>query len=789
MFLRILKKDLKRKKTMNVILLLFIILSAMFVASSVNNIITVMGALDFYFEKADVPDYFVATKDAKEMALSDSFGEILEIENYKVEKIFYATSDNFFTDNTPLEINNTSIIMNFEDAAMNFFDKENNLVENVQEGTVVVTEKVLRNSDIEIGDIIEIRIEDVSLFLEVAGGCKDAIFGSDTMGMARFILNEKDFLKFQENESISTMYAGSLCYIETENIPAVEEAIGEENGIIFNGDINMIKMTYIMNMLIAGVLLVVSVCLILVAFVVLHFTITFMLTDEFREIGIMKAIGIASIKIRGLYMVKYLMLAIVGTAIGFFASIPFSNLLLQSVSESMVLGNDNMLLLNFICCIIVVVVIIWFSFVCTGRVKKFTPIDAIRSGTTGERLSKKSILRLRKTRMKPTLFMAMNDILSSPKCFATIILEYMICLVLVLILVNATNTLGSGKLINSFGMTQSDVYLSTGNAEIMSFMTTEGREKVNDRMTEIEKTLAENDMSAKCSVEFNFKFNITHGENSFKSTALQGVGTTTDMYKYYNGTAPMKENEIAITPLVSEKLNIDIGDTVIISHSMGEREYIVTALYQSMNNMGEGIRFHETAEIDFAQATGVFAFQIDFDDNPDEETIYKRIERIKEIYDVETVYTAGEYVENIVGGVGMLDSVKMLTLSVVMIIIALVTILMQRSFIAKERNEVAILKVIGFKTGAIIKWYTLRFGIVGIIATFIALILNMPLTELLLTPIFKMMGAVYGVEYEINHIDVFVIYPLIVLAISVICAFLTSIYTKTIKTLQALDIE
>ena len=51
MYLRILRKDLKRKKTMNIILLIFILLSATFIASSVNNIVTVSTALDYFFEK------------------------------------------------------------------------------------------------------------------------------------------------------------------------------------------------------------------------------------------------------------------------------------------------------------------------------------------------------------------------------------------------------------------------------------------------------------------------------------------------------------------------------------------------------------------------------------------------------------------------------------------------------------------------------------------------------------------------------------------------------------------
>lgn len=49
MFFRILKNDFKRKKTMNVILLLFIILAAMFVASGINNVVTVMNGTDYFF--------------------------------------------------------------------------------------------------------------------------------------------------------------------------------------------------------------------------------------------------------------------------------------------------------------------------------------------------------------------------------------------------------------------------------------------------------------------------------------------------------------------------------------------------------------------------------------------------------------------------------------------------------------------------------------------------------------------------------------------------------------------
>ena len=54
MLWKTIKKDLKRKKTMNIILLLFVILATVFVASGINNVVTVMNGTDYYFQKAQL---------------------------------------------------------------------------------------------------------------------------------------------------------------------------------------------------------------------------------------------------------------------------------------------------------------------------------------------------------------------------------------------------------------------------------------------------------------------------------------------------------------------------------------------------------------------------------------------------------------------------------------------------------------------------------------------------------------------------------------------------------------
>ena len=76
MFLRILQKDLKRKRTMNMILLLFIILASMFLASSVDNLAAVSGAIDHFLDMAKVPDSIaIALLDGEQDGIADFLKE------------------------------------------------------------------------------------------------------------------------------------------------------------------------------------------------------------------------------------------------------------------------------------------------------------------------------------------------------------------------------------------------------------------------------------------------------------------------------------------------------------------------------------------------------------------------------------------------------------------------------------------------------------------------------------------------------------------------------------------
>lgn len=792
MYLSILKRDLRRKRAMNIILLVFIILASMFVSSSVNNIISVTSALDHYFEMADAPDYFAATMNKSGITdPGEVFGKAEHIDRFQTEDIIYLSHSNILRDGESLNASkNTQLLQSDKDISINYFLDDGGILESVPKGKFYATALVAKNAGLEIGDKIMVEVEGVSREFSFAGSIKDAILGSEMMAMPRFIINSEDFAAFSKNETIHQLYGGKLCYIHTADVGKMLLEIAEiSESFIFTGDRAFIRFTYVFDMIVTGILLVVSLMLIAVAFVVLRFTITFTISEEFREIGVMKAIGIRDLKIRGLYLTKYAALAVVGTVIGLVFSFPFGRLLISVSSKSVIISSQNTAFINVACAVFVVGVILLFCFGCTAKVKKMTPIDAVRSGQTGERFRKKSFMSLGRSKLNTTIFLALNDVLSNPRRYGMITLTFFLCLSLLLILSASVTTLKSKTLLTCFSSADCDVMIDNGD-DTLKFMTQSGRENLEEYLEDIETVLTQNGMPAKCMQEYVFNLSVRHGEQENKISIFQGTGTTMDMYAYTAGSMPQSSNEIAITKLAADSIKADIGDTVTIGMVDGDREYIITAFYQTMATQGSQIRFYTDVNVNYVQATGYNELQIQFTDAPDDAEIARRIEKIEALYpEFIEVHTAAEWVEGSVGVADALTAVKTMSAVLTIILAALVTVLMERSFITREQGEIALMKAVGMRDGKIYAHHAVRFAIVGVAVVILAEVFAMPLTHLTIDPIFKMMGMELAVDYVIAPLEMYLIFPFIILVTTVAGAFLTSLYTRRIKASDTADIE
>lgn len=783
MYFNILKKDLRRKKIMNIILLIFIVLATMFVSSSVNNILNVTSALDNYLDMAGAPDYLVATRNKIfEADLTAVLNSTKSIEDYSVEKLLFLAPENFiFEGENITALGGTNVIQSDERLSLNYFLADGNKLEKVEPGEIYITEGKAEKIGLKKGDIITIEIDGVKNEFVFAGEIKDVIFGAKSMQIQRYIISSKDYKEYTSNSKTEKIYGGNLIYIHTNNI---ENTLSEikllTDNSILNIDKSKIKLCYILDMVVTGIILVVSIIFIIIAFIILRFTITFTLAEEFREIGVMKAIGISNLKIRGLYLVKYTALSITGAFIGLILSFPFGKMLLLNVSStSIMISNQNSIFINMFCVVIVVFVILMFCFGCTSKVKKMNPIDAIRNGQTGERFRKKNCMKLGKSRLPSTSFLALNDIVSSPKRFCIIAIIFFVCTSLPLVLSATVSTLKSGSLYSVLSIVDSDVVVGDNPAE---FSIENGHEELEKFLNNLEDKLEKNGMPANCIKEMMFSLPVSFNGNEAKLPIYQGTGTTMDMYQYLEGTVPENSNEIAITKISANKIKATIGDTITIKTIDGDKNYIITAFFQSMHSNGDGIRLHTNEEINYIQTFHEINTQIIFTDNPDKEEIEIRVEKIKEIFpEFETVKTSVEFISDMLGVTEPLNAIKILIAIITVLLVALISVLMERSFIEKEQGEIGLMKAIGISGKTIYLYHALRFLFIGMISVMISEIFAIPLTHLCIDSLFKMMGLETGVDYVINPMETFITFPAIVFITTMICAYLTSMYIRKIK--------
>ncbi len=782
MYLRILKKDLKRKKTMNVILLIFIILAAMFIASGTNNMLTVTNALDSFFEKADVPDYWLALTDKKDFESFEEFAKKNDY-SYKVSRMIQVAAKDAKIGDEKFVYDNMLGLSSIGD--IKIFDKDNGEISEITDGEIYVSAEIFDSvyNDFHEGSKIRIKLGDKEREFTLKGYVKDALMGSAMIGMTRFFISEND-LKFFDGENVSVyelvnVYTDDTEYSDKFNEMGINTTMLVDNSII--------KKMYLMDMLIAAIMLVVSVCLILISMVILRFIINFTITEEFREIGVMKAIGIRNSCIRGLYIAKYLAISVVGTVVGLGLSFPFGKLLMEKVSRKIVISGEDNFLINIIAAALVAVIVVFFCYLCTRKIRIFSPIDAIRNGETGERYLRKGFIHLSKSKLAAVPFMAVNDILSGLKKYISMIIIFILGTLLIVIPVNTINTLRSDGLISMFNMTKSDHVISQ---ELLLSDNADNEKKIKDGLNEVKSFLLENEIEADVFQEIFFRSNISKGDKKANSMSFLGIGgVTTDMYTYIEGTAPQNENEVALSYILADKIDAKIGDDVEIKTGEKTKTYTVTAINQSMNNLGEGIRFYQDEEFDWNYVIGSFGIQINYKDAPDDDALSVRKSLLEKHYADADIYNSGEYISYMIGNVAeQLESIKTLILIIILCINILVVVLMVKSFITKEKSEIALLKAVGFNNKSLTMWQAIRIGIVLIISVILGVLLSMPLLPLIITPIFKIMGA-YSIEYAIRPLEVYVMYPLILFAVTVLAAFISAQSLRRISSSEISNIE
>ncbi|WP_049728344.1 ABC transporter permease [Dorea sp. D27] len=777
MIRNILKRDMKRRKSVNLILFLFIMIATIFLASSVNNILVVTSSVEYYMDYANVPDInLVITGDSEKETLEEWIGDKGPgVEEYDYNTLLTLIKKNitFRKDGGDEQPDlNGGVYLGTTDARYCKVYDRNGKEFALADDEAALSTSVMESSGLKEGDRITVNVGGESREYRIKVQTKDAAFGSEMVGMTRILVNPEEYSRFADKNEGEMI---GLYYIDTSEVNQFIKELNRQN---FSTVINTVtkdtySLAYSFDMIMAALLILIGICLILIALLVLRFTIVFTIEEDYREIGIMKAIGLKEFAIQKIYLTKYAALVCGGALVGFAASVPVSRQMVAGVSKNMIMEDSSANIgINLLCTTAVVFFVLLFCYSCTRRMNKISAISAIRGGHTGERFGRIRGLTLhRRKRLPVPMYLAMNDMVRQTKRYFILMAAFCLSFILITIPLNTLNTMRSTEMAGKFAINpESAAYVEDIERQGGSSIKT-GHE-LEKNMKRVEDELAEKGYQASLTGIPIYFFSFKEKENGTQSKimTIQPLGGNADYMTYQQGEAPLLPDEIAFSEKILEENGWEIGDRVETGMEGRTRNLIITGTYSDYMQMGKSARLNPEIDLRDEPMFDCWNIMVDMEtDQSQEETAGE----LKSALPAYGWLTAQEFVDGNVGGIqkSLQDLVIPMT-GMLCGVIMLITLLMERLFIVREKGEIAMMKSIGFRNGSIKVWQVLRMTGVALVSMAAAVPLSLVSNRWVLKPIFAIMGA--DVDIQVVSWQVYGVYPGILLAGIVAAAYLAA---------------
>ena len=217
----------------------------------------------------------------------------------------------------------------------------------------------------------------------------------------------------------------------------------------------------------------------------------------------------------------------------------------------------------------------------------------------------------------------------------------------------------------------------------------------------------------------------------------------------------MLENEIAFSRKVMEKEGWSIGDKIMTSIHGEDRSFIITGTYSDYAQLGESARLNPKINCDQEILFDYWEVMVYMDTTLSQQELVKKMQKEFPQYQWNT---AQEVVDQNVGGIQ--DSLQTMLLPMTAMlcgVMMLITVLMEKLFVAREKGEIAMMKSIGFRNSSIRLWQMTRMLVVALCSMIIAIPLSLLSNQFILKPIFAIMGA--NINIQVNMIEAYLIYP------------------------------
>ncbi|MEO3946354.1 ABC transporter permease [Gorillibacterium sp. CAU 1737] len=744
---RIIRNDIRKSKAVSFTTLFFVAAAALLLSLAALLMVNLAGSIETLMTKAKAPHFMQMHSGTVDRARLEAFAR----QQGDVEAM--QVVDFLNLDGSQLIINGRSYADSVQDNGLSTQNKQfdflldlNGQVIEPAKGELYVPVSYRKDGRVQVGDLAVIAGNE----FRVAGFLRDAQMNSLLASSKRFLVNEQDYAKMQAFGS--TEYLIEFRLKDLSRLSAFQAAYTSA-GLEAGGPAVTYPLFRMLNAISDGlmiaVILLISVLVVSIAFLCIRLTLLARIEEDYREIGVMKAIGLRVSDIKALYLAKYAVLAGAGSLVGFALSFAFRGALLENIRLSMGEGENTSLALLVGVLGVLLVFLMMMAYVrhVLNRFRKISAAEAVRFGERQEKSAGAKQVRLSRSKsINTNVFLGIKEVLARKRLYTTLLAVLVLSTFIMLVPHNLSNTISSKSFISYMGIGMSDLRFDIQQTD-----------HISEKAAVLAKAL-ESDRSVTRHAVLTTKSFLTVKEDGSEERIKIELGDHSVFpVAYSGGRAPAAGNEVALSAMNAQELEKKVGDSMTLLIDDKESIFTVCGIYSDITNGGK------TAKAAFPAPSADTMWSVVYAELADPTLAESKVSAYAATYPFVKVSPVEEYKTQTFGStMNAIDLASRVALAVALAVMALITVLFMNMLVAKDRTSIAVMKALGFTSSDIRVQYASRSIFVLLVGIVLGTLLANTLGEGLAGAMISSFGAT-SFAFAIHPLTAYGLYPLLMI--------------------------
>lgn len=364
----------------------------------------------------------------------------------------------------------------------------------------------------------------------------------------------------------------------------------------------------------------------------------------------------------------------------------------------------------------ILLLLLGFVWLRTGKIRRISPVNAIRGTWKKSQESKKAAFPIQKKCL--SFWLAMRQLLSGKRRYIGA------CLVAVLLVFFASLI---GRVNAWLGPNGEGLMDAFNPADLHIAAQPMGETSLSDVEQTIEQYTTITDVY----------------DLAMPSVSVNGVDMTANVitepqrFHLLLGQTCQEADEVVLTEFVASDLGVSIGDSVTLAGSRGSEEYTVSGIYQCANDMGMNVGLsREGYQRIGEETTNMWCTHFFLADPSLQPEV---MQALSETYGGD-VYLHENSWPGLFGILSAMELLMIFLYVMIVIFVLVATLLTAEKLLRSERRDLTIYLALGFSAGRLRRSFALRFGVIALLGSILGTILSAFLTDPLVAMLMRMEG-------------------------------------------------